>query len=48
MVQLSRLDADKDKEDIYLSRDQRLSQLDKILQSQLIVAQNMQDVQQTG
>jgi outer membrane protein len=45
MVQLSRLDADKDKEDItYLVVNAYLN-YDKILQNQLIVAQNMQDVQ---
>ena len=45
MVQLSRLDADKDKDDItYLVINSYLN-YDKILESQLIVAQNMQDVQ---
>ena len=45
MVQLSRLDADKDKDDItYLVISSYLN-FDKILENQLIVAQNMQDVQ---
>lgn len=45
MVQMSRLDADKDKDDIiYLVIGSYLN-FDKILQNQLIVAQNMQDVQ---
>jgi outer membrane protein TolC len=45
LVQLSRLDADKDKDDItYLVINAYLN-YDKILQNQLIVAQNMQDVQ---
>jgi outer membrane protein len=45
MIQLSRLDADKDKDDItYLVISAYLN-YDKILQSQLIVAQNMEDVQ---
>ncbi len=45
MVQMSRLDADKDKDDItYLVINAYLN-YDKILQNQLIVAQNMQDVQ---
>ena len=45
MIQLSRLDADKDKDDItYLVIDSYLN-YDKILENQLIVAQNMQDVQ---
>ena len=45
MVQMSRLDADKDKEDvIYLVINSYLN-YDKILENQLIVAQNMQDVQ---
>jgi outer membrane protein len=45
MVQLSRLDADKDKEDItYLVINAYLN-FDKVLQSQQIVAQNMEDVQ---
>src|SRR6202046_5554414 len=44
MVQMSRLDADKDKDDIsYLVIDAYLD-YDKILENQLIVAQNMQDV----
>jgi outer membrane protein len=45
MVQLSRLDADKYKDDItYLVISSYLN-YDKILENQLIVAQNMQDVQ---
>lgn len=45
MVQMSRLDADKDKDDItYLVINSYLN-YDKILENQLIVAQNMQDVQ---
>lgn len=45
MVQMSRLDADKDKEDItWLVIDSYMN-YDKILENQLIVAQNMQDVQ---
>jgi outer membrane protein len=45
MVQLSRLDADKDKDDItYLVINAYLN-YDKILENQLIVARNMQDVQ---
>ncbi len=45
MVQLSHLDADKDKDDItYLVINSYLN-YDKILENQLIVAQNMQDVQ---
>ncbi len=45
MLELSRLDADKDKDDItYLVINSYLN-YDKILESQLIVAQNMQDVQ---
>ena len=45
LVQLSRLDADKDKDDItYLVIESYLN-FDKILENQLIVAQNMQDVQ---
>jgi outer membrane protein len=45
MLQLSRLDADKDKDDImYLVIESYLN-YDKILENQLIVAQNMQDVQ---
>jgi outer membrane protein len=45
MLQLSRLDADKDKDDImYLVIGSYLN-YDKILENQLIVAQNMQDVQ---
>ena len=45
MVQMSRLDADKDKEDItYLVINSYLN-YDKILENQLIVAQNMQDIQ---
>jgi outer membrane protein len=45
MVQLSRVDADKDKEDvIYLIINSYIN-YNKILQNMLIVAQNMQDVQ---
>src|SRR5882757_948668 len=45
MVQMCRLDADKDKEDIiYLVISSYLN-YNKILQNMLIVAQNMQDVQ---
>ena len=45
LVQMSRLDADKDKEDItYLVINSYLN-YDKILENQLIVAQNMQDIQ---
>ncbi|GGB09821.1 TolC family protein [Puia dinghuensis] len=45
MVQMSRLDADKDKDDItYLVINSYLN-YDKILENLLIVAQNMQDVQ---
>jgi len=45
LVQLSRLDADKDKDDItYLVIESYLN-YDKILENQLIVAQNMQDVE---
>jgi outer membrane protein TolC len=45
MLQMSRTDADKDKEDvIYLVINSYLN-YDKILENQLIVAQNMQDVQ---
>lgn len=45
LVQLSRLDADKDKDDItYLVISSYLN-YDKILENQLIVVQNMQDVQ---
>jgi outer membrane protein TolC len=45
MVQLSRLDADKDKEDITYIVINAYLNYDKILQNQLIVEQNMQDVQ---
>lgn len=45
MVQMSRLDADQDKEDvIYLVINAYLN-YDKILENQLIVARNMQDIQ---
>jgi outer membrane protein TolC len=45
MVQMSRLDGDKDKDDVsFLVIDAYLN-FDKILENQLIVAQNMQDVQ---
>ena len=45
MIQMSRLDADKDKEDITYIVINAYLNYDKILQNQLIVAQNMQDVQ---
>jgi outer membrane protein len=45
MIQLSRLDADKDKDEITYIVINAYLNYDKILQSQLIVAQNMQDVQ---
>jgi outer membrane protein len=45
MVQLSRVDADKDKEDISYIVINAYLNYDKILQNQLIVAQNMQDVE---
>jgi outer membrane protein len=45
MVQLSRLDADKDREDVTWLIINAYINYNKILQSQLIVAQNMQDVQ---
>jgi outer membrane protein len=45
LVQMSRLDADKDKDDIvYLVINSYLN-YDKIIENQLIVAQNMQDIQ---
>jgi len=45
MVQMTRLDADKDKDDItYLVINEYLN-FGKILESELIVAQNMQDVE---
>jgi outer membrane protein TolC len=45
MVQMSRLDADKDKDEItWLVIDSYIN-YNKILQNQLIVAQNMQDIQ---
>jgi outer membrane protein TolC len=45
LVQMNRLDADKDKEDItWLIIDSYIN-YDKILENQLIVAQNMQDIQ---
>jgi outer membrane protein TolC len=45
LVQMNRLDADKDKEDItWLIIDSYMN-YDKILENQLIVAQNMQDIQ---
>lgn len=45
LVQMSRLDAEKDKDDItYLVISSYLN-YDKILENQLIVAQNMQDIQ---
>ena len=45
MVQLSRLDADKDRDDITYLVIYSYLNYDKILENQLIVAQNMQDVQ---
>jgi outer membrane protein len=45
MVQLSRLDADKDKDDITYIVISAYLNYDKILQNQLIVAQNMEDVE---
>lgn len=45
MVQMSRLDADKDKDDITWIVVESYINYNKILQNQLIVAQNMQDVQ---
>jgi outer membrane protein len=45
MVQLSRLDADKDKDDITYLVISSYFNYNKILQNMLIVAQNMQDVQ---
>jgi outer membrane protein len=45
LVQMSRLDADKDKEDIIWLVINSYLNYDKILENQLIVAQNMQDVQ---
>ncbi|HMH22564.1 MAG TPA: TolC family protein [Puia sp.] len=45
MVQLSRLDADKDKEDITYLIISSYINYNKILQNQQIVTQNMQDVQ---
>jgi outer membrane protein len=45
LVQLSRLDADKDKEDVTWLIINAYINYNKILQNQLIVAQNMQDVQ---
>jgi outer membrane protein len=45
MLQLSRLDADKDKDDIMYLVIASYLNYDKILENQLIVAQNMQDVQ---
>src|SRR5882757_11544849 len=45
MVQMSRLDADKDKEDIIWLVIDSYMNYDKILENQLITAQNMQDVQ---
>jgi len=45
LLQMNRLDADKDKEDItWLIIDSYMN-YDKILENQLIVAQNMQDIQ---
>lgn len=45
MIQMSRLDADMDKEDITSLIIDSYINYNKILQNQLIVAQNMQDVQ---
>jgi len=45
MVQMSRLDADKDKDDITWVVISSYINYNKILQNQLIVAQNMQDIQ---
>ncbi len=45
MVAMSRLDADKDKEDIIYLVINSYINYNKILQNQLIVAQNMQDIQ---
>ena len=45
LVQMNRLDADKDKDDIIWLVINSYLNYDKILESQLIVAQNMQDVQ---
>jgi outer membrane protein len=45
MVQMSRLDSDKDKEDIIYFVINAYLSYDKILENQLIVAQNMQDIQ---
>jgi len=45
MVQMSRLDADKDKEDIMWLVIDSYMNYDKILENQLITAQNMQDIQ---
>ena len=46
MVQLGRLDADKDKDDIAYIVINAYLNYDKILENQLIVVQNMQDVQE--
>jgi outer membrane protein TolC len=45
LVQMNRLDADKDKDDIIWLVINSYLNYDKILENQLIVAQNMQDVQ---
>ncbi|HLI93835.1 MAG TPA: TolC family protein [Puia sp.] len=45
MVQLSRLDGDQDKEDVTSVVINAFLNFDKILENQLIVAQNMQDIQ---
>ena len=45
MVQMSRVDADKDKEDIIWLVIDSYMNYDKILENQLITAQNMQDIQ---
>jgi len=46
LVQMSRLDADKDKDDITYTVIDAYINYNKILQNQLIVAQNMQDIQE--
>jgi len=45
LVQMNRMDADKDKEDITSLVIDSYLNYDKILENQLIVAQNMQDIQ---
>jgi outer membrane protein TolC len=46
LLQMSRMDADKDKEDITWLVINSYINYDKILENQLIVAQNMQDIQE--